>query len=488
MFPSLEAYTVNMTKSPEIAVEERTTATGAKLFAVDGMHPEDAAMLQALYSRSGDSVVAHLEKVRAQGSGKFMAGHYVGYGHKSIGDCGSTTMFVEDVSLLTAKAVQDNPLYCGQETSTRYLDMSKRRVIDPIGSAQSRALVESLMDFYGSSQAHVRALVAERHPRREGENEATYQKAVAARAFDVMRGFLPAGVSTQLSWHTNLRQAGDHLQRLARHPSGEVAGVAVALESALAQCYASSGFGKSSAGVSGVAAGDGAAERAAWEASTAEAFAYPRELERPPTYLDLHASGTLSLDVAAWGRVLATRPRGCVLPHWMTDFGQLKFAFMLDFGSFRDIQRQRNGVCRMPLLTTDHGFESWYLEQLDDGLRAAATELVYGLKSQLEAVTDNQVLRQYYVPIGFRVQCQLTYALPALLYVLELRTSKTVHPTLRKKMLKMAEWFRGRFPDIALHADTDEDDWTVRRGLHTITARGAQDVQDARGGDAAAPR
>jgi len=464
-------------------IEERTTKSGANLYAVDGLHPEDAAMLQALYSRSGDSVTIHLEKVKAQGSGKFMASHYVGYGHKSIGDCGSTTTFIEGVSLLAAKAVQDNPLYSGQETSTRYLDMSKRAIIDPIGSTESAAIHADLMRFYSNNLEHVRGLVAERHPKREGENDAAYQRAVAARSFDIMRGFLPAGISTQLSWHTNLRQAGDHLQRLARHPSAEIAEVAAGLETILAACYPSSGFGKGGAGVSGIALSDGAAERAAWEASTAEAFAYPREVDRPQTYLDLHATGTLSLDAAAWGRVLATRPRGCVLPHWMTDFGQMRFSFMLDFGSFRDIQRQRNGVCRMPLLTTEHGFESWYLEQLDDSLRTEATHLVYGLKNRLDAITNNPVLRQYYVPIGFRVQCDLTYALPALLYVLELRTSKTVHPTLRKKMLRMAEWFRGRYPDIALHADTDDDDWTVRRGMQTIQARAA--VSPA--GDVAGP-
>lgn len=452
----------------EITIEARTTELGAQLFAVDGLHPEDSAMLQALYSRSSESVIAHLEKVRATGSGKFMLSYYVGYGHKSIGDCGSTTTFIEDVSLLAAKAIQDNPLYSGQETSTRFLDMSKRRVVDPIDNAQSRATVSALMNFYASNQERVRALIAERHPRRENESEVTYQKAVTARAFDVMRGFLPAGVSTQLSWHTNLRQAGDHLQRLARHPSPEVAGIALGLENALAGLYSSSGFDKNSAGVSGVTASEGSAERVAWESAYARDFAYPHQLERPSTYLDLHASGSLTLDAAAWARALATRPRGCVLPHWMTSFGQLRFAFLLDFGSFRDIQRQRNGVCAMPLLTMEHGFEPWYLEQLDEDLRAEAARAAY----KLELPTSDPVLQQYYVPIGFRVPCHLTYALPALLYVLELRTSKTVHPTLRKKMLKMAEWFRGRYPDIALHADADADDWTVRRGLHTITARG----------------
>jgi len=48
-----------------------------KLRIVDDLNPEDLAMLQALYSRSAESVDVHLEKVKQSGSGKFMANYYV---------------------------------------------------------------------------------------------------------------------------------------------------------------------------------------------------------------------------------------------------------------------------------------------------------------------------------------------------------------------------------------------------------------------------
>jgi hypothetical protein len=79
----------------------------AQLFIIDDQNPEDIAMMQALYSRSSASVQHHLEKVKKTGSGKFMESYYVGYGHESIGDCGSTTIFIENVSILAAKAIQD---------------------------------------------------------------------------------------------------------------------------------------------------------------------------------------------------------------------------------------------------------------------------------------------------------------------------------------------------------------------------------------------
>ena len=62
---------------------------------VDNLNPGDNAMLQALYSRSAEGVEQHLETIKNTGSGKFMASYYVGYNHKSIGDCGSTTIYIE---------------------------------------------------------------------------------------------------------------------------------------------------------------------------------------------------------------------------------------------------------------------------------------------------------------------------------------------------------------------------------------------------------
>jgi thymidylate synthase ThyX len=466
---------------------------GSKLFVVDGLAPEDLAMIQALYSRSAESVEVHLEKVLQTGSGKFMSRYYLGYNHKSIADCGSTTMFIEGVSMLTAKAVQDWPLYSGQETSTRFIDMSKQRIADPVGSERSRELLDAWMHFYMGSQERVEKLVRIRYPRRKEDSESVarrmfqkpldqlsdsdleaveaaaktaYDGAVKARVFDSLRGFLPSGITTQLSWHTNLRQASDHLGWLTRHPSLEIKGIGLTLASMLSEQYKSSVDVGKQAGVSAVTGGDEARE--AWEQKIADEHTYHAipGVGAEPTFI----RSTLA-NLTRYEDVLSTRPRGSVLPHFFTDLGQLSFAFPLDFGSFRDIQRHRNGVCRMPLLTTDMGFEPWYLEQLDEELRASAEALIKFLTSAIKTISDDPVVRQYYIPMGFRIPCQVTYALPAALYVLELRSGKTIHPTLRRAVQWMCGVFRNEFPQIALHADTDPDDWTVRRGQQTIVAK-----------------
>jgi thymidylate synthase ThyX len=458
---------------------KKTLDNGTRLMIVDDLNPEDAAMLQALYSRSADSAEVHLDKVKKSGSSRFFENYVVGYGHKSIADCGTTTLFIEGVSLLAAKAVQDWPLYSGQETSTRYIDMGKQRIIDPVGTAESRAILDAWMDFYSSNQGRVAEILVQRYPKRDGEKDETYARAIKARTFDVLRGFLPAGITTQLSWHTNLRQAGDHLVSLVNHPAAEIADLGRALQALLAEKYPSSGFDRHVATVSGVGAKEGHEERAAWEATVGRQFAYNVESS-------LHDGSTVMTSArrgsgfhAKIAEILKTRPRGCVLPHFLSDLGQFAFELLLDFGSFRDLQRHRNGVCRMPLLDTNYGFHPWYLEQLGDpamwdvgGLRDAAVDLIHAQISRIRAISPDPVERSYYTALGFRVPCQVTYALPALVYVMELRSGKTVHPTLRRQIHSMVRIFRENHPDVALHVDMDPDDWDVRRGDQTITKLG----------------
>lgn len=449
-----------------------------RLHVIDDLAPEDMAMLQALYSRSSESVDVHLEKVKRTGSSKFMQQYYVGYSHKSIADCGTTTVFVEDVSLLAAKAIQDNPLYSGQETSTRYIDMSKQRIEDPVGTSRSRRILDRWMDFYTSNQERVSEIIKRRYPQRSDEKSETYNRAVKARAFDILRGFLPAGITTQLSWHTNLRQAGDHLARLSFHPLDEIKRIAGGIRTLLHERYPDSGFDRSQAALSGISVADGiVASRIEWEHAVAAGFTYSTAfwsgglIQAPdPKVFDHYA------------KILRTRPRGCVLPHFLSQCGLFTFEFTLDFGAFRDIQRHRNGACPMPLLDMSYGFETWYLEQLEEplesegagGLHHEAVELIYELRSHIQEISRDPAVQQYYIPIGYRVPCRVTYGLPALIYVLELRSGRMIHPTLRREIHTMARRFRRTYPNIALHADMNPDDWDIRRGDQTITAKASQ--------------
>ena len=197
-------------------------------------------MLQALYSRSPKSVKEHVLKVKESGAEKFMASYYVGYGHKSIGDCGTTSIFIENVSMLVAKAIQDWPLYSGQEASTRYLDMANQPVVNPLETKEGKEIQDEWMKFYSRALDKLAPALKIRFPIKEGEKEVVYEKAIKARAFDIARGFLPSGATTYVAWHTNLRQAHDHLKELKHHPLVEIREVAQEIIKTLQTKYSSS--------------------------------------------------------------------------------------------------------------------------------------------------------------------------------------------------------------------------------------------------------
>lgn len=428
----------------------------AKIFLYDEFNPEDNAMLQALYSRSPESVEEHVNKVRATGSGKFMEKFYVGYGHMSIADCGSTTLFVENISILADKALQDWPLYSGQETSTRYVDMSKQPIIDPLNTTESQKIISDWMSFYVSSQEAVHEHLRQKYPRKPDEDEKVYEKAIAARTFDIMRGFLPAGITTQLSWHTNLRQAWDKLSLLRHWPLPEAREVAAGILEKLKEKYPHS-FSHNLY-----------EEQENWREQICNEYSYYHE---PKTSVFSYSTNISNDELLKYKEIISTRPQKTNLPQFLSELGVITFDFLLDYGSLRDIQRHRNGVCRMPLLTTELGFQQWYLDQLPEDVKNTAVALIEKQKIAIDQLSAPAEIKQYYTSLGFNVSSRVTYPLPSAVYVTELRSMKTVHPTLRTVVHKMHIALKTRFPDLVLHSDLNPDDWDVRRGLQDITEK-----------------
>lgn len=428
--------------------------TGAEI------EPEAVAMLQALHSRSLGGIHEHLKTLSEKGYEKFMSMYYVGYNHKSIGDCGTTTIFIEGVSMLAAKAVQDWMLYSGQEASTRYIDFSSQPMIDPVATDASNRILEDWRAFYLRSQEPLKEHLRETYPRVEDEKESVYEKAIAARSFDILRGFLPVGASTKLSWHTNLRQAADHLMLLRHHALEEVRHIADALDKALQEAYPSS-FGHK---------------------RYEHTEDYYREWMAEDYYLysvgrkDLHiARDGIDKDyLRRYKACIARRPPKTELPKQIAEAGTMTFEYVIDFGSFRDIQRQRSVIQRMPLVSERLGMHPWYYESLPGEMRARANALVARQVEAIGKLDATCEVSQYYYPLGMLVPCRLTGDLAALVYIVELRAQATVHPTLHELALRMAGELANRYRDLGLvlHVDRDMGRFTVKRGLQDITVKG----------------
>ncbi|MBI2030871.1 FAD-dependent thymidylate synthase [Candidatus Kaiserbacteria bacterium] len=395
-----------------------------------------------------------------------MATFYVGYGHKSIGDCGSTTIFVEGISMLAAKAIQDYRLYNGQEASTRYIDFATQTFIDPVGSAESHTILESWRSLYLEGIALLKEQLSQEYPCEEGEDPKSHIKAINARAFDIMRGFLPAGASTNLAWHTELRHAADHLMNLRHHPLAEVRLITEVIEEALIERFPSSFSTKR------------------YEATEAYIESWMRDdyyFQGDDTYrgldhVKLLHSGIRHDVLDHYRNALASRPPKTELPKFLAEAGSMTFAFLLDFGSFRDIQRHRAVIQRMPLLTADYGMSEWYLKRLPEDFRKKAVSVTEDLLKQIKNISQSPEVRQYYMPMGMQVPCRLTGDIPALVYLVELRSGIAVHATLRIVAQQTGPLMLEELGShgLVLHLDMSEDRFNAKRGKDDIVEKTTQ--------------
>jgi thymidylate synthase ThyX len=414
-------------------------------------------MLQALHSRSVGGIKNHLQVLAEKGAENFMEKFYVGYGHKSIGDCGNVTLFIEGVSMLVAKAIQDTKLYSGQESSTRYVDFSKQLFIDPSHSAEGEEILEQERAFYLSLLPVLQQHLFASFPREEGQAESVYTKAISAKAFDIARGFLPAGASTNLAWHTNLRQLSDRLLYLRHHPLAEVREVAEAIEIAMIEKYPHSFSEKKYE------------ETETYLETVMQEYYFHQDIPEFQVVRDTIDTETLKNDI--YIKLFAERPNAKTeLPFWVNNLGSVTFQFLLDFGSFRDVQRHRAVFQRMPLLTDSLGFHPWYLEQLPEGVREQALQHLEEIKKQVKSLSLSSAQQQYYMPMGYRVANEIMGTLPALVYLCELRTSQHVHPTLRSVAQKMSQYLIDTH-QIKLFADMSAYAFDVGRGKHDIVMK-----------------
>lgn len=419
--------------------------------------PEVVAMLQAFYSRSTEPIADRLARLGSNVDSVKTAlnRYYVGYGHKSIGDCGTATLFIEGVSILAAKAVQDDPRYNGQECSTRYINIS-----DAVPEFEYPSSKE-WRELYLKASSIVLASVRKMHPRLEGESEAIHANATMAYAFDITRGLLPASTLTNLSITASLRVLREVSVALRGSPLPEVRSLGDLMNTELVTAYPAS---------------------------------FPVESERDQTEINWRRSNH-NLYYRKYDAVIAarhnlpnfssmvtvcrkpapstlalfnSRPPGIVPSEAFESKMVVTLSGVIDYGSWRDLQRHRRCKGVPPLLTADYGMHPWYLEQLEihaPGIAAEASELI---DSTLDLQADEVVkstLFQYCIPLGAVVPFTLDMSLSQAVYLAELRSSPTVHPTLRP----IAQYLGNKLQDLGINVNVNTDEPIfLKRGKQTI--------------------
>lgn len=452
---------------------------------IDHFDPDVQAMIIAKYSRSYGTVIDWLPKTPEEEDSlrARLKQNYVDYGHKSVGQLGDTTIFFEGVSQLVAKAIEDHQLYNGQESSTRYIDFSTQYFYAPKTHDNLGGAIIDLQEELRGLYVDATVLVVDRlkheftfdvalkaaqeaHDAKgttmSGEDveklRSKWTNTIKARTFDICRGILPAGAVTNVALSATFDTINDHLGALLHHPLKEVQEVAWDALAGLVEKYPDSTPGPYKL-----------KERFSYMKDSPVYF-YPPV---GPNHQLEHVLDNGALWQHGW---FDNRKKWDMLPKNVSIQQRFRLGGKLDFGAFRDLHRHRNGDCLMPLLTTELGIHPWYLVELGKELGqrlVAIVNKIAALEKNFNPIEYNaqRILLQYAVPMGCRVPIHYDCGLNQLMYLLELRSGKTVHQTLRHYMHDAYRVLEERRPVIAkgIFPDMDEDNFTLKRGEQTFS-------------------
>jgi thymidylate synthase ThyX len=472
---------------------------------VVGVPPEVQAYALAKYSRSAQGMLESIAELSAQKAEQFLNTFYFEYGHRSIADLAHLVFGLEQISILAAMAVVDEPVWDGQERSTRYQPFRKtgwylpQEVAGTPAESTFRQTAEALFSAYTRLSAELLEHLVEAVPRPAELADGAYRRTLRARAFDVGRSLLPLATHTSVGQIVSARVLERQIGRLLGAGYGEVRAIAAELKAAcqvppaaplldepqlpaaptLVKYAESSEFlSRAEHGLRLAAASQlsmlGEPDRAA-QVELAEPLADPlREIVATLLYrydVSGHSFRQVQNVVANLAQAevddvfdLSLQGRG---PH--DDFLRehrggytLTFDVLVDLGSFRDLHRHRRCVQVQQPLVWGHAFErpeDVFAHGL--GARAALGALEAGLGETYVDALDKaaqaaEVVRlaspiaaDYLLPLAYRTRCLFKMDWAEAAYIIEQRTQPQGHFSYRRVAWGMFEALRARYPKLA---------------------------------------
>jgi thymidylate synthase ThyX len=476
-----------------------------RVYSVVGVPPEIQAYALAKYSRSSQGMLESIQELSAQKAEQFLDTFYFQYGHRSIADLAHLVFGLEQISILAAIAVVDEPVWDGQERSTRYQPFRKTGWHLPteiVGTAAEGPFAQTAEGLFGAYAGLSSALLEhliEAVPRPAELSEGTYRRTLRARAFDVARSLLPLATHTSVGQIVSARVLERQIGRLLSSPYAEIRAVGAELKatcqapaqaplSAELQAPAAPTLVKYAEASAYLAHSERDLTQVAEESlrdlgepdrsyavELAESFTDPlREMVATLLYRYDRAGHSLRqvhsvVDDLSEARVdeifqLSIQGRGShdeLLREHRGGYA-LTFDVLVDLGSFRDLHRHRRCIQVQQAPTWAHAFEApddVFTVGLGEqaGLNALEAGLgdsyVQGLEkaAQAASVVAETAPRaaDYLLPLGYRTRCLFKMDWAEAAYIIEQRTQPQGHFSYRRTAWGMYEALRARHPRLA---------------------------------------
>ncbi|GAB4314633.1 MAG: FAD-dependent thymidylate synthase [Candidatus Zixiibacteriota bacterium] len=185
-------------------------------------------MAFAKTSRSPESFDQIAQQLTESTSAQFHEKWVVGYGHASVAEHAILSLAVENVSILAAKAIEDNRLASYTEKSTRYQVYDPEHVYrpakimsDPEIGPRYEQTIKTLLEAYISWSDTALTHLRRQNPCPPDKSERMWLSRLRARACDAIRYLLPTATLTNLGWTVNARALAHAIRKLGASPLEE---------------------------------------------------------------------------------------------------------------------------------------------------------------------------------------------------------------------------------------------------------------------------
>jgi thymidylate synthase ThyX len=398
------------------------------------------------------------------------------YGDDSVAQLGGVHLACEQASNLLTKVLEWGRLASYLEQSTRYIAYDTRlggryryyRDPDVLTSSLGTRYVgdmDRLFDTYAELVTRMSDFYRAAHPKQATDSDFVHRQAIRAKAFDAVRGVLPAASLSSVGIYGSGQALEALLLRMRAHPLTEARRYAdlmlfelrKVIPSFLRRVDLPDRGGAWSSYMATTRATTSAIAEALFEdeePETAESVTlvdYDPDGENKMIAAALYSSTNLSeQQVLARIRTLSIEDRIAILRAYVgersnrrhrpgraferTDY---RFDVLTDYGAFRDLQRHRMLTIEWQPLTPGHG----YSRPVDIDT-AGGTAAFDAAMTRSAALYDSLVDRfpeaaAYAVSMAYRIRFTMQFNAREAMHMLELRSGPQGHPAYRRVAQEM---------------------------------------------------
>ena len=394
------------------------------------------------------------------------------YGDDSVAQLGGVHLACEQSSNLLTKVLEWGRLMAYLEQSTRYIAYDTR-----LGNGRYRYYrdpqilksglgtryvgdMDRMFDTYAELLPIMNAHFAKVHPQQAGDSDFVYRQAVKAKAFDALRGLLPAASLSNVGIYGTGQAYEQLLIRMHAHPLPEAREYASMMLTELRKVIPSFLTRVDRPDRGGAWSDYLRANRSAMDEMADRLFGHTEvEARESVTLVNwdpdaedrmvasmLYAYTDVADDaVLARVRQMSAAEKVAVVKAYVGERGNrrhrpgraletvwYRFDLLTDYGAFRDLQRHRMLSIEWQTLSPLHGYD------VPDALVDAGRGLDFDDAMERSASLHDALLENYpnqagyAVALAYKVRYAMTLNARAAMQMLELRTERQGHPTYRK--------------------------------------------------------